>query len=96
MTPKFARFWIVWCPGARTPACKHTSPLSANTEAERLARLHSGREFYVLEAQSSAISNALTIAIAVDRIPPASAVPEPNAHADAPADVSADEADIPF
>lgn len=48
------RFWIVWNPkSSRPPTRRHYSEESARHEAERLARLHSGHEFIVLEAVAS-------------------------------------------
>lgn len=41
-------FWMVWCDTAQRPTKKHDSPVSAEAEAERLARLNPGDRFYVL------------------------------------------------
>lgn len=47
---KTADFWLVWCPtGAAPPRYRHSSRASAEREAERLARLNAGKEFFVLE-----------------------------------------------
>jgi len=43
-------FWAVWCPTAGSPTVRHETESHAIAEAERLARLHQGSEFYVLEA----------------------------------------------
>jgi len=44
-------FWLVWSPtGTTPPSYRHLSELSAINEAERLARLNKGAEFYVLRA----------------------------------------------
>lgn len=42
----FRVFWMVL--GDSTPNYRHMSEASAKTEAERLARAHPGKEFYVL------------------------------------------------
>lgn len=45
------QFWIIWCPqGQKTPSHKHQSEELAVVEAERLARLHPDKEFFVMEA----------------------------------------------
>lgn len=44
-------FWMVWCPLGGAPTVKHETKHSAEKEAERLARYHPGRSFYVLEAE---------------------------------------------
>ncbi len=43
-------FWMVWSPQGQAPTRKHLTRASAVTEAERLARLNAGNEFYVLQA----------------------------------------------
>ncbi len=43
-------FWMVWSPTGRQPVVKHESEASAVCEAERLARVVSGAEFFVLRA----------------------------------------------
>lgn len=45
-----APFWLVWCPTGYDPVHKHPTHESAVTEAERLARLHKGETFVVLES----------------------------------------------
>ena len=46
------KFWIVWSPqGQNPPSFVHESSISAELEAERLAALHKGREFYVMESR---------------------------------------------
>lgn len=48
---KFRVFYIVWSPtGKLPPSRRHASPYEASAEAERLARLSPGSEFYVLES----------------------------------------------
>lgn len=42
------RFWMVWAERGRCPTYKHETRASAEDEAERLAREHSGT-FHVLE-----------------------------------------------
>lgn len=45
------QFWIIWCPqGSKTPSHKHPTEELAIGEAERLARLHPDKEFFVMEA----------------------------------------------
>lgn len=47
------QFWLVWCPGGPNggqPTVRHRSRDDARREAERLARLNSGQQFYVLLA----------------------------------------------
>ncbi len=44
------RFWLVWNPNGNAPRFKHETESSARQEAERLARLHSGETFILLEA----------------------------------------------
>ena len=41
-------FWLVWNPNGRAPTQKHASADLAEKEAERLARMVPGQEFYVL------------------------------------------------
>jgi hypothetical protein len=43
-------FWMVWNENGRAPTFKHPSHASANTEAERLAKLIPGERFVVLQA----------------------------------------------
>lgn len=47
---KYASFWFVWNPDGRSPSYKHPSEAAAVGEAERLARLHPGNTFVVLES----------------------------------------------
>lgn len=46
------QFWMVWNPAARPPVVRHPSEQAATQEAERLARLNPGEQFFVLEAIS--------------------------------------------
>lgn len=43
-------FWMVWSPQGTAPTAKHDTEGSAIREAERLARAHPARQFYVLQA----------------------------------------------
>jgi hypothetical protein len=43
-------FWMVYGLGQGQPTWKHSSAHAATKEAERLARLHPGKTFIVLEA----------------------------------------------
>lgn len=45
-----SKFWLVWRPDGYVPTKKHESEASAETESRRLAQVHPGKEFYVLEA----------------------------------------------
>ena len=51
------QFWMVWSPQGSTPTHQHITKSSAVNEAERLARLRPGQEFYVLEAVELRIVN---------------------------------------
>lgn len=46
----YAPFWLVWNPNGRSPTYKHPSVECATAEAERLARIHPGQTFVVLES----------------------------------------------
>lgn len=46
-------YWLVWHVGGGPPTYKHGSFDSADTEAKRLARVHRGDEFVVLETVRS-------------------------------------------
>jgi hypothetical protein len=49
-------FWLVWSPtGTTPPTHRHEHYHLAQTEAERLARLYPGEEFYVLIAQTKRV-----------------------------------------
>lgn len=43
-------FWFVWNKGGNLPRYQHSTEKSATDEAERLARLHQGETFVVLES----------------------------------------------
>jgi hypothetical protein len=66
------QFWVVWSPQGSKPMVRHVDGKSATTEAERLASLHPGNEFYVLKAVR--VSRAVrTITVTLD--PPSSNEP---------------------
>lgn len=46
------RFWLIWEPSTGKTHVKHYSYQQATNEAERLARLHKGKQFVVLESIS--------------------------------------------
>lgn len=46
------KFWMVWKEGGGNCTSKHTSYISAKTEAERLAAKHPDKVFYVLVADT--------------------------------------------
>lgn len=46
-------FWMVWNPARNPPSFKHESLIAATNEAERLARIHPGQTFVVLEAKTA-------------------------------------------
>jgi hypothetical protein len=45
-----SKFWVVWCPDARSPTVKHWSKDSAAAEAVRLATANPALDFFVLKA----------------------------------------------
>lgn len=47
---EYDHFWLVWNPMRDAPVHRHASLESATLEAERLARLNQGSEFFVLQA----------------------------------------------
>lgn len=47
--------WLVWNPNARLPRYEHGSRDSAAAEAKRLAKLHPGERFYVMEPIGAAM-----------------------------------------
>lgn len=50
MRTKRTTFWMVYGMNQGQPTVRHHSEDSATTEASRLARLHPGIDFYVMEA----------------------------------------------
>lgn len=58
---EFRKFWLVWSPtGTTAPSRRHSSADEASGEAERLARLAPGAEFYVLETMSRVSKSDVT------------------------------------
>jgi hypothetical protein len=53
-------FYVVWDPRGNSPAHRHSFEYDAREEAERLAQLNPGQEFYVLHAVS--VSGQITVA----------------------------------
>lgn len=51
-------FWVVWCPTAGPPTYKHATERSAVAESERLAQLHPGHRFVVLQSVSAVMVGA--------------------------------------
>lgn len=50
-------FWLVWSPnGDHPPRFQHDTEAGAEREAERLADLHPGREFYVVQPTYHVVS----------------------------------------
>ncbi|MBU9317246.1 hypothetical protein L0Z13_11755 [Burkholderia multivorans] len=53
MNERLEAFFIIWCPtGPHSPKHRHRSRNAAVIEAERLARVHPGNEFYVMQADT--------------------------------------------
>lgn len=52
---KQMRFWMVFNPEGTSPKMQHFSRHLANLEAERLARLNPGKEFFVLKAMNGCV-----------------------------------------
>jgi len=53
MSERLEAFFIIWCPtGPHSPKHRHVSRGAAVKEAERLARVHPGNEFYVMQADT--------------------------------------------
>ena len=53
-------FYVVWNPRGNSPTYRHSFDYQARAEAERLAQLNPGQEFYVLHAVS--VSERITVA----------------------------------
>lgn len=53
---KLMKFWIIWTPAttARNPQAQHPSEAVAVAEADRLAKLHPGQTFFVMEVVGKA------------------------------------------
>lgn len=62
-------FWMVWCPTGRPPMVRHMSESSAVIEAERLARMNPGSEFYVLQANQKRLVNDMQRVRLVSPVP---------------------------
>lgn len=52
-------FWLVWNEQGHSPTFKHTSPVTAKMEAERLATQNPGQSFHVLQVTGTARYNAV-------------------------------------
>jgi hypothetical protein len=55
--PKYAAAgpFIVFNPAGKAPTYRHTTPDAAEKEAQRLAALHPGQEFFVMGAMSKTL-----------------------------------------
>lgn len=53
------RFWLVWNESGYPPRYRHDTEESAVREAERLARVNPGQNFYVLEAVALRVVDAM-------------------------------------
>jgi hypothetical protein len=53
------QFWMVYGKGQSTPTHEHGDIHGARKEAQRLARIHSGTEFVVLEAVEGFVKSDL-------------------------------------
>jgi hypothetical protein len=62
-------FWMIWNPMGHAPTYKHVTPESARAEAQRLARMNPGSEFYVLRAEAKCQLNEFRWEEAADFIP---------------------------
>ncbi|HEX6216712.1 MAG TPA: hypothetical protein VFZ38_17880 [Vicinamibacterales bacterium] len=64
------KFWIVWCPTHGTPPrVKHPSIQTALHEAERLARMNPGSEFFVMGAEFGRQVDSMTRVTFEDQLP---------------------------
>lgn len=54
-------FFCVWNRARGIPTVRHSTPEAANSEATRLARLHPGEEFFVLEATRKVVKDDVRI-----------------------------------
>lgn len=52
-------FFIVWNPAGDNPAMRHGTREKAQVEADRLARMNPGEEFYVLKAETMVEASAI-------------------------------------
>lgn len=53
-------FWVVWNPQGNNPTMRHQSREAAQDEAERLARINPGQNFYVLASLSVSFKSDVT------------------------------------
>lgn len=61
-------YWLVWCVDGGAPTFKHTTFESADAEAKRLARMHHGAQFVVLETvRAHQVCALVTTDLRVDR-----------------------------
>lgn len=68
-------FWLVWCPtGSAPPSRRHHSVRAAQEEAERLARLAPGQDFYVVQP----VSVSRKIEVVTTPLCPAGAIRAPD------------------
>lgn len=54
-------FYIVWNPGASNPQVRHGSSALAKREADRLAKLNPGKEFFVMKVNSRSMTSEPTV-----------------------------------
>jgi hypothetical protein len=55
-------FWLVWSPrSGRPPKVRHPTEQAARGEAERLARMHPGRNYYVLACVGRVLTGEETL-----------------------------------
>lgn len=52
-------FWLVYTEDGRNPSHRHHDEAPARKEADRLALINPGKEFFVVQATYSAVSNNL-------------------------------------
>lgn len=66
-----AEFFIVWCPdGTRPPSVTHESQEEAERVADKMARIHKGKRFYVLGALSEYLDERpICLRLGSDKIP---------------------------
>lgn len=54
-------FWLVWCEDGGEPRQKHSCAVSAEIEAERLARANPGKSFCVLAPTARFTERRVTV-----------------------------------
>jgi hypothetical protein len=52
------KFWMVWNPARGMPRVQHPNKVAASNEANRLAGIHAGEVFYVIEAVTAHCTEA--------------------------------------